>query len=84
MKKIYSLVQLVFQDNLTADKKSAKEPEESQSLQMTDARFSRCREKKVGVGDIIHAGGSGSRDSYQLRCIACGNHAMPLEMKFLP
>lgn len=29
--------------------------------QMTDARCSRCTEKKVGVVDIIHAGGHGDR-----------------------
>ncbi|RWW09201.1 hypothetical protein BHE74_00022500 [Ensete ventricosum] len=38
--------------------------------QMTDARCSRCTEKKVGVADIIQAGGHGDR--YQLECIACG------------
>lgn len=28
---------------------------------MTDARCSRCTEKKVGVADIIQAGGHGDR-----------------------
>ncbi|XXG85153.1 hypothetical protein AAC387_Pa11g0293 [Persea americana] len=62
-----------LKDGLTAEEKSTKEPEELQSLQMTDARCSRCTEKKVGVADIIQAGGSGCGDRYQLQCIACGN-----------
>ncbi|XP_058083955.1 uncharacterized protein LOC131231684 isoform X4 [Magnolia sinica] len=67
--------QLLFnlQDGLTSEEKSTKEPEESESIQMTDARCSRCTEKKVGVADIIQAGGSGSGDRYLLQCIACGN-----------
>ncbi|XP_058083953.1 uncharacterized protein LOC131231684 isoform X2 [Magnolia sinica] len=60
-------------DGLTSEEKSTKEPEESESIQMTDARCSRCTEKKVGVADIIQAGGSGSGDRYLLQCIACGN-----------
>lgn len=35
--------------------------------QMTDARCSRCMEKKVGVADIIQAGGLGDR--YQVEQI---------------
>lgn len=62
-----------LKDGLTAEEKSIKEPEETQSMQMTDARCSICTEKKVGVVDIIQAGGSGSGDRYQLQCIACGN-----------
>ncbi|THU63862.1 hypothetical protein C4D60_Mb01t20320 [Musa balbisiana] len=59
-----------LKDGLTAQEKAPKEPEESKQLQMTDARCSRCTEKKVGVADIIQAGGHGDR--YQLECIACG------------
>ncbi|OVA09148.1 Bromo adjacent homology (BAH) domain [Macleaya cordata] len=49
-----------------------KEPadEESEHMQMTDVRCSRCMEKKVGLRDIIQAG-RGER--YQLACTACGN-----------
>ncbi|CAA6655954.1 unnamed protein product [Spirodela intermedia] len=43
-------------------------PEE---LKMADARCSRCAERKVGVVEIIHAGGSGDR--YQLECASCGH-----------
>ncbi|XP_072990436.1 protein REPRESSOR OF VERNALIZATION 1 [Typha latifolia] len=55
---------------LTAEEKTSKEPEESKQLQMTDARCSRCMEKKVGISEIIHAGHG---DRYQLECIACGH-----------
>ncbi|PKA53193.1 hypothetical protein AXF42_Ash009923 [Apostasia shenzhenica] len=61
-----------FKDGLTAAEQATKEPEEIRPLQMTDARCSRCSEKKVGVADIIHAGGHADR--YQLECIACGNN----------
>nr|CAD1834831.1 unnamed protein product [Ananas comosus var. bracteatus] len=60
-----------LKDGLTAEEKATKEPEESKQLQMTDARCSRCAEKKVGISEIIHAGGHGDR--YQLECIACGH-----------
>ncbi|CAA7399642.1 unnamed protein product [Spirodela intermedia] len=59
-----------LKDGWTADEKKTQEPEPSHYIQMTDAVCSRCSEKKVGVADIIHAGGSGNR--YQLECIACG------------
>ncbi|KAH7662999.1 BAH domain proteins protein [Dioscorea alata] len=60
-----------LKDGLTAQEKATKEPEKSDQMQMTDARCSRCMEKKVGVADIIQAGGLGDR--YQLECIACGH-----------
>uniref|UniRef100_A0A1D1Y1U5 Protein polybromo-1 n=1 Tax=Anthurium amnicola TaxID=1678845 RepID=A0A1D1Y1U5_9ARAE len=53
-----------LKDGWTADEKTIQEPEQSQYIQMTDARCSRCMERKVGVADIIHAGGSGDR--YQI------------------
>ncbi|CAL9172898.1 unnamed protein product [Musa hybrid cultivar] len=59
-----------LKDGLTAEKKAPTRPEASKHLQMTDARCSRCTEKKVGVVDIIHAGGHGDR--YLLECTACG------------
>ncbi|KAK1266678.1 hypothetical protein QJS04_geneDACA000424 [Acorus gramineus] len=59
-----------LKDGLTADEKASKEPDRSERMQMTDARCSRCMEKKVGVADIIQAG-IGSR--YQLECTACGH-----------
>ncbi|XP_019051392.1 PREDICTED: uncharacterized protein LOC104586396 isoform X2 [Nelumbo nucifera] len=60
-----------LKEGLTAEETATKEPEESERMQMTDARCSRCMEKKVGLTDIIQAGGRGDR--YQLECIACGN-----------
>ncbi|XP_078439795.1 bromo-adjacent homology (BAH) domain-containing protein [Wolffia australiana] len=60
-----------LKDGWTAEEKKTQEPEPSHYIQMTDAVCSRCSEKKVGVADIIHAGGSGNR--YQLECIACGH-----------
>ncbi|XP_038971586.1 uncharacterized protein LOC103714040 [Phoenix dactylifera] len=50
-----------LKDGLLAEEKTATEPEESKQLQMTDARCSRCMEKKVGIADIIQAGGQGDR-----------------------
>ncbi|KAJ6843040.1 uncharacterized protein M6B38_299845 [Iris pallida] len=60
-----------LKDGLTASEKTTKEPERTEHMQMTDARCSQCGEKKVGVADIIHAGGHGDR--YQLECLACGH-----------
>ncbi|THF93871.1 hypothetical protein TEA_025371 [Camellia sinensis var. sinensis] len=57
-------------EGLTAEEIASKEPEESERMQMTDARCKRCSEKKVGLIDIIQAG---LGDRYQLECIACGN-----------
>uniref|UniRef100_A0A2P2JGI2 Uncharacterized protein LOC105129056 isoform X1 n=3 Tax=Rhizophora mucronata TaxID=61149 RepID=A0A2P2JGI2_RHIMU len=54
----------------TAEETAKKEPEESERMQMTDARCGRCSEFKVGVRDIIQAGHG---DRYQLECTACGN-----------
>ncbi|XP_038971116.1 uncharacterized protein LOC103705583 [Phoenix dactylifera] len=59
-----------LKDGFLAGEKTTTEPEESKQLQMTDARCSRCTEKKVGIADIIQAGGHGDR--YQLECTACG------------
>ncbi|KAJ4788524.1 hypothetical protein LUZ62_039770 [Rhynchospora pubera] len=55
----------------TDDEKSGKESDEPKQLQMTDARCTRCQEKKVGVSEIIHTGGHGDR--YRLECIPCGH-----------
>ncbi|KAJ0970188.1 hypothetical protein J5N97_023065 [Dioscorea zingiberensis] len=60
-----------LKEGLTAEEKATTEPEKSDQMQMTDARCSRCMEKKVGVADIIQAGGHSDR--YQLECIACGH-----------
>ncbi|XP_043718232.1 uncharacterized protein LOC122666165 isoform X2 [Telopea speciosissima] len=59
-----------LKDALTEEETPKEEPEESERMQMTDARCKRCMEKKVGLTDIIR----GARgDRYQLQCIACGN-----------
>ncbi|XP_077223285.1 bromo-adjacent homology (BAH) domain-containing protein isoform X2 [Tasmannia lanceolata] len=55
----------------TAEERKTQEPEMVESMQMTDARCSSCSEKRVGVADIIQAGGS--NDRYLLKCTACGN-----------
>ncbi|XP_042511844.1 uncharacterized protein LOC122086978 [Macadamia integrifolia] len=60
-----------LKDALTAEETPKNEPEESERMQMTDARCSRCTEKKVGLTNIIQGGARGDR--YQLQCIACGN-----------
>ncbi|XP_022720317.1 uncharacterized protein LOC111278105 [Durio zibethinus] len=59
-----------LKEGLTAEETAKKEPDESERMQMTDARCSRCMEFKVGLRDIIQAGHG---DRYQLECIACGN-----------
>ncbi|KAJ6933614.1 hypothetical protein NC651_008876 [Populus alba x Populus x berolinensis] len=59
-----------LKEGLTAEETAKKEPDESERMQMTDARCSRCSEFKVRLRDIIQAG-HGAR--YQLECIACGN-----------
>ncbi|GMI76333.1 BAH domain-containing transcriptional regulator 1, ASI1-Immunoprecipitated Protein 3 [Hibiscus trionum] len=59
-----------LKEGLTAEEMAKNEPDESERMQMTDARCSRCMEFKVGVRDIIQAGHG---DRYQLECIACGN-----------
>ncbi|KAL1364419.1 hypothetical protein HN51_012612 [Arachis hypogaea] len=68
--KVFNMTPNELKEGLTADEISKKEPDESQHMQMTDARCRRCRECKVGLRDIIHAGHG---DRYQLECIACGN-----------
>ncbi|GLJ21597.1 hypothetical protein SUGI_0401180 [Cryptomeria japonica] len=59
-----------LKDGLTTEEKTAQEPQELQTMQMTDVRCSICTEKKVGVRDIIHVGYG---DRYQLECLKCGN-----------
>ncbi|KAF5730001.1 hypothetical protein HS088_TW20G00371 [Tripterygium wilfordii] len=68
--KILSMSPNELKEALTAEEIARKEPEESERIQMTDARCSRCNEFKVGLRDIIQAGHG---DRYQLECIACGN-----------
>ncbi|KAK7358619.1 hypothetical protein VNO77_00555 [Canavalia gladiata] len=68
--KILNMTPNELKEGLTAEETSKKEPDESQHMQMTDARCSICMECKVGLRDIIHAGHS---DRYMLECIACGH-----------
>ncbi|KAL0324291.1 UNVERIFIED_CONTAM: hypothetical protein Scaly_2396200 [Sesamum calycinum] len=64
--------QLAFnlKEGLTAEELASRQPEESERMQMTDARCKRCMEKQVGLTDIIQ---TGHGDRYQLECVACGN-----------
>ncbi|XP_031484380.1 uncharacterized protein LOC116253608 [Nymphaea colorata] len=60
-----------LKEGITAEEKSAKEPQElEEPVQMTDVRCKRCMEKKVRVSDIITVGHG---DRYQLECLQCGN-----------
>ncbi|XP_038874323.1 uncharacterized protein LOC120067024 [Benincasa hispida] len=69
--KILNMSPNELKEGLTAEESAAtKEPDESERMQMTDARCSRCTECKVGVRDIIQTG-HGQR--YKLECIACGH-----------
>ncbi|XAR70294.1 hypothetical protein NMG60_11027103 [Bertholletia excelsa] len=68
--KILTMSPNELKEGLTAEEIASREPEESERMQMTDARCKRCTEKKVGLVDIMK-GGSGDR--YQLECNACGH-----------
>ncbi|KAL0329803.1 UNVERIFIED_CONTAM: hypothetical protein Sradi_4967000 [Sesamum radiatum] len=59
-----------LKEGLTAEELASRQPEESERMQMTDARCKRCMEKQVGLTDIIQ---TGHGDRYQLECVACGN-----------
>ncbi|KAJ4951720.1 hypothetical protein NE237_028552 [Protea cynaroides] len=67
---ILNMSPIELKDAFTAEE-TLKEPEEFERMQITDARCSRCMEKKVGLTDIIQGGARGDR--YQLQCTACGN-----------
>lgn len=68
--KILNMSPKELKEGLTEEEIARNQPEEPESMQMTDARCKRCNEKKVGVKDIIQAGHG---DRYQLECIPCGN-----------
>ncbi|KAJ1406015.1 Transcription elongation factor S-II, central domain [Sesbania bispinosa] len=68
--KILNMTPTELKEGLTAEEITRNEPDESQDMQMTDARCSICAERKVGLRDIIH---TGHVDRYKLECIACGN-----------
>ncbi|CAI9094060.1 OLC1v1029715C1 [Oldenlandia corymbosa var. corymbosa] len=68
--QISNMTPAELKEGLTAEEIARRKPEESERLQMTDARCRRCREKNVGVREIIQ---TGHGDRYQLECIACGN-----------
>ncbi|XP_047338534.1 uncharacterized protein LOC124942149 [Impatiens glandulifera] len=64
--KILNMSPIELKEGLTSEELASKQPEESEHMQMADARCKRCTGKKVGIKDII-----GER--YQLECIGCGN-----------
>ncbi|XP_022996068.1 uncharacterized protein LOC111491384 [Cucurbita maxima] len=69
--KILNMSPNELKDGLTAEEMAAtKEPDESEHMQMTEARCSRCTECKVGVREIIQ---TGHGERYKLECIACGH-----------
>ncbi|KAJ1416121.1 Transcription elongation factor S-II, central domain [Sesbania bispinosa] len=68
--KMLNMTPNELKEGLTAEEIAKKEPDESQHMQMTNARCSRCLDFKVGLREIIHAGVD---DRYQLECVACGN-----------
>ncbi|PON62872.1 Transcription elongation factor [Parasponia andersonii] len=68
--KILNMTPNELKEGLTAEEMAKKEPDESERMQMTDARCTRCSELKVGLREIIQAG-HGER--YQLECTACGH-----------
>ncbi|PIA26580.1 hypothetical protein AQUCO_09100036v1 [Aquilegia coerulea] len=58
---VLNMSPIELKEGLTAQETATKEPEESERMQMTDARCKRCQEKKVGLTDIIQAGARGDR-----------------------
>ncbi|KAH7302409.1 hypothetical protein KP509_23G070700 [Ceratopteris richardii] len=68
--KVLIMTPAELKEGLTAEEKSAQEPEEPETMQMADVRCAICGEKKVGVKDIIHVGYG---DRYQLECLKCGH-----------
>ncbi|CAK9142227.1 unnamed protein product [Ilex paraguariensis] len=54
--KILNMSPTELKEGLTAEELTRKQPEESERMQMTDARCKRCMEKNVGLIDIIQAG----------------------------
>ncbi|KAL2337239.1 hypothetical protein Fmac_011685 [Flemingia macrophylla] len=67
--KILNMTPNELKEGLLADKRT-KERDETQHLQMTDARCSKCMNCKVGLKDIIKAG---HNERYQLECVSCGH-----------
>ncbi|KAK9218133.1 hypothetical protein WN943_006769 [Citrus x changshan-huyou] len=54
--KILDMSPNELNEGLTAEETAKEESDESEQMQMTDARCSRCNECKVGLRDIIQAG----------------------------
>ncbi|ESW30499.1 hypothetical protein PHAVU_002G157900 [Phaseolus vulgaris] len=67
--KLLNMTPNELKEGLVADKRTEK-PHETQHLQMTDGRCSKCMEFKVGLREIIHAG---NNERYQLECVSCGH-----------
>ncbi|KAL9328707.1 hypothetical protein ACSQ67_003710 [Phaseolus vulgaris] len=67
--KLLNMTPNELKEGLVADKRTEK-PDETQHLQMTDGRCSKCMEFKVGLREIIHAG---NNERYQLECVSCGH-----------
>ncbi|KAG4993119.1 Chromatin remodeling protein EBS [Glycine max] len=67
--KILNMTPNELKEGLVAEEKT-KEPDETQHLQMTDARCSKCMDCKVGLREIIQAG---NNERYQLECVSCGH-----------
>lgn len=67
--KILNMTPNELKEGLVAEERT-KERDETQHLQMTDARCSKCMDCKVGLKDIIQAG---NNERYQLECVSCGH-----------
>ncbi|GAB2209742.1 hypothetical protein Droror1_Dr00026965 [Drosera rotundifolia] len=68
--KILNMSPNELKEGLTAEELARNQPEEPETLQITDARCKRCGERNVGLREIIQAGHG---DRYQLECLSCGN-----------
>ncbi|XP_020203545.1 uncharacterized protein LOC109789093 [Cajanus cajan] len=67
--KILNMTPNELKEGLVAEEKT-KERDETQHLQMIDARCSKCMDCKMGLKDIIQAG---NNERYQLECVSCGH-----------
>ncbi|TKY70950.1 polybromo-1 protein [Spatholobus suberectus] len=68
--KILNMTPNELKEGLVAEERSKEEPDETQHVQMIDARCSKCMDCKVGLREIIQAG---NNERYQLECVSCGH-----------
>ncbi|KAK7406132.1 hypothetical protein VNO78_07751 [Psophocarpus tetragonolobus] len=68
--KILNMTPNELKEGLVSVERTKEETDQTQHLQMTDARCSKCMDCKVGLREIIQAG---YNERYQLECVSCGH-----------